>query len=389
MRLATLRLAFRISTLHNGPPPIFWGAPGMGKTRFTEGEVHEMDRIVRERNIAKGMHILTLISSIREPADFNGLPIVKHIDGKRPTVVMAPAQWAQQAADWSEDGYMVIVFLDELSNAPPAVQAASLRGVQDGIWGDIQLPKRRVRYAAAANPPDEAASGWELSAPMANRFMHFTWPNGIEIAPDWVDGMTSGWPGEGEVTQTQRQSRIHIAAFIHQRPQLLHVLPKEEAARGQAWPSPRTWTESADLLAAARAEGVDDNVENIIIGGCIGEGTGLEFLGWERALDLPTPEAILKDPDNWKWPERGDQQFAVLASVSAYIIPRLTGKELKKDRDLWDRGWRAFSYAAEKGAKDVAAIAVRNLASSKTDDLPVPTAQLKKFGDLMRAAGFK
>lgn len=40
--------------------------------------------------------------------------------------------------------------------------------------GAYALPDT-VRIVAAANPPDVAASGWELSAPLANRFVHIQW----------------------------------------------------------------------------------------------------------------------------------------------------------------------------------------------------------------------
>lgn len=385
MDLKTLGKIYEVTTLHAGPPVIYWGQPGVGKTRAIEGWTYLLSKKLKERDIAKGMHILTLIPSIRDPSDFNGLPIVvKSIDGLKSTTFMAPPQWAQQSLDWVEAGYWVKIFLDEMSNAPPAVQAAGLRGIQDGIWGDIQLPKKVVSYCGAANPPDEAASGWELTAPMANRLMHEEW---INDPMAWVEGMAHGWPGEPEIGQEVRSSRIHVAAFIRARPHLLHMMPKEEAARGMAWPSNRTWCEAADMLAACKLEGADQDVEAFTISGLVGNGVGMEFLNWQRALDLPEAEDILKDPDNWKWPDRGDQQFAVLAAVAQAVISSLGKGTATHKKDRWNRGWKAFSYAAKKGAKDVAAIAVRELAKHRSDDLPVPTKELEPFMPLLKSAG--
>src|SRR5207248_8810483 len=45
-----------------------------------------------------------------------------------------------------------LLFLDELTTAPPAVQAAMLRVVLERVVGDVTLPPA-VRVVAAANPP--------------------------------------------------------------------------------------------------------------------------------------------------------------------------------------------------------------------------------------------
>jgi hypothetical protein len=62
--------------------------------------------------------------------------------------------------------------------------------VLDRTVGDLVLPPG-VSVVAAANPPEQAAGGWELSAPLADRFCHLDWaPSGRSIA----DGLAGGWP---------------------------------------------------------------------------------------------------------------------------------------------------------------------------------------------------
>ena len=61
-----------------------------------------------------------------------------------------------------------ILFLDQLSTAPPAVQAALLRVALERTVCDLELPAG-VAVVAAANPPEQAASGWDLSRPLASR----------------------------------------------------------------------------------------------------------------------------------------------------------------------------------------------------------------------------
>src|ERR671928_2202882 len=151
-------------------PVLLWGAPGTGKTS-----------VVRAMADALGWPCETVIAAIREPSDFAGLPVVTEGD-----VRMAPPRWAQRLAAAGRG----LLFLDEISTAPPAVQAALLRVVLERVVGDLELPEDVV-VVAAPNPPEQAADGWDLSAPLANRFCHLDW----EVdARRFAEGIAGGFP---------------------------------------------------------------------------------------------------------------------------------------------------------------------------------------------------
>ncbi|NEA88457.1 AAA family ATPase, partial [Streptomyces sp. SID14436] len=119
--------------------------------------------------------LTTVIASVHEPSDFSGLPV----PGDDPAVQgvpMAPPDWAVRLVREGRG----LLFLDELSTAPPAVQAALLRLVLERRVGALRLPPG-VRIVAAANPRASAADGWELSAPLANRFVHLPWVHDHEV----------------------------------------------------------------------------------------------------------------------------------------------------------------------------------------------------------------
>jgi len=144
-------------------PVILWGAPGVGKTSVIEQ--------IAEHH---GWRLETVIASISDPTDFKGMP---REDAGR--TVFSPPSWAI-AIEQNGGG---VVFLDEISTAPPSVQAALLRPVLSKVVGDLALPAA-TRFVAAANPPEIAADGWDLSAPLANRFVHLTWEVPAQIISD-------------------------------------------------------------------------------------------------------------------------------------------------------------------------------------------------------------
>src|SRR6202046_5077042 len=196
-------------------PVLLWGAPGTGKTSA-----------IRAMAQAMGLPCETVIASIREPSDFAGLPIVVGGD-----VVFAPPAWARRLAEAGRG----LLFLDELSTAPPAVQAALLRVVLERAVGDLTLPEE-IAVVAAANPPEQAADGWDLSAPLANRLCHLSW----DIDPRAVaDGLAGGWvppvvPALPEGWQAEEiLSRGLVAAFLHVRPALALAPPCDPVWAGR------------------------------------------------------------------------------------------------------------------------------------------------------------
>ncbi|WP_165503241.1 AAA family ATPase, partial [Actinomadura fibrosa] len=192
-------------------PVLLWGEPGIGKSAG-------MERLAE----ALGVRLETVIASVHEPSDFAGLPIVG-ADPAADGVPMAPPDWAVRLARAGRG----IVFFDELSSAPPAVQAALLRVVLERRVGSLALPGP-VRVVAAANPPASAADGWHLSPPLANRFVHLHWTHDARTV---ARGMAGTWPeltvpvvDEGRTAAAVARARGAVSGFLTARPGLAHRL---------------------------------------------------------------------------------------------------------------------------------------------------------------------
>ena len=134
------------------------------------------------------------------------------------------------------------------------------------------------------------------------------------------------------------------------------------------------------LLAAARSVHAAEDVPHQLVAGCVGTGAALEWLNYLDQLDLPDPEHLLAHPSTFKLSNRGDHQFAVLASIVSACVQDLTS-------DRWIAAWTILSRAATQGAPDIAASACRSLLQHMTPDLPLPEKQAQSFIPILVDAG--
>ncbi|MDX3571562.1 AAA family ATPase [Streptomyces sp. ID05-47C] len=333
-------------------PVLLWGEPGIGKTAALTQLAESLD-----------LPLTTVIASVHEPSDFSGLPVV----GDDPAVhgvPMAPPDWAVRLVRAGRG----LLFLDELSTAPPAVQAALLRLVLERRVGALRLPPG-VRIVAAANPRSSAADGWELSPPLANRFVHLQWTHDHDVV---VRGLGGTWPratlprlDPGKVREAVGFARRAVCGLLSARPTLVHRLPSGEARRGGAWPSPRSWDMTLTLIAFATAAGASREVLSLLVRGAVGDGPGLELLACLDRMDLPDPEAVLADPMGVDLPERGDLRQAVLDGAVDAVRKR-------PDKSRWDAAWTLLVRAVETGAPDLVVVPATTLASLRQGDWDVP-----------------
>lgn len=369
-------------------PALLEGPVGDGKTTIIEG-------------MAKGLGCeaqYTSIVALHDPPEYGGYQVpqepIRDAEGRvvKPAVVsQVPLEWVYRLSKAKRP----LLFLDEFSNGAPATRAATMRGVLDGYWGDAHIPNLAV--VVAMNPPEIAESGYELSAPLSNRFCHLPWDMPVEYwnaahiggfkLPDFGQPLPSDWE------KHMPWARTLVSAFANARPAAIKAMPASAAARSKPFPTLRSWTVAERLLAACRALGygvgqtsrsgsvaiAPHDVVTALVAGCVGGGAAGEFIQYCAALDLPDPEDLLRDPKSLKLPARGDQAFAVLTAVVSAVIAQLTVPR-------WQAAWDVLGQAAKAQRADVAAACARALVDCRPKDAKSPAA-IDHFLPLLKAAG--
>ena len=311
-----------------GLPAIFWGKSGIGKSDriFAAGE-----RV--------GLPVEVVYTGTKQPEDFSGAPVPTP-DGIKVECILGPARELIRKGKG-------LLFLDEMSCAAPAVQGACLSMVNERRVGDEKLPPG-VRILLAANPPEFAAGGWDLEAPMANRMAHFSVAS--PSVNDWTNWLMSEQSQRDEPIE-QAEEKIKagwnhhwpmikgmLAGYMRDRQSSLHIQPDPDNPQsGRAWPSPRTWWMAGRAVAAIRCLGMAQELESYFVEGCVGEGEAAGWLEWAHNANLPSPEDVLNDgwtPDT----KRLDRTFAVYTSIISFVLS-VQDKEEKYDyaAKAWDR----------------------------------------------------
>jgi len=342
-----------------GVPVLLEGTVGDGKTSIVESLF---------TRLAARHH--TSIVALHEPPEYGGYPVPREAMGDSPAGVrMLPVGWVADLAK-VETGKRAGLFLDEFSNGAPATRSATMRGVLDGVWGETKIP--RLSTVVAMNPPEMAESGYELSAPLSNRFCHIDW----DMPPEyWIEAFVADFPEPAYTTLPEDWrdnlpwAKTMVAAYGSKVPASLKRVPDEATLRSKPFPTLRSWTMATKLLAACKAVrfGLDHNVTVLLISGCVGPGAAHEFLTYAAELDLPDPEDLLRNPGKLRLPERGDRAFAVLTAVVSAVVA-------KNSIPRWNAAWQVLAKAVESGRPDVAAGSARVLASIRPKDAPLPKA---------------
>ncbi len=254
---------------------MLWGPPGVGKSQMV-GQVaarHEVS-------------VVDVRLSQMEPSDLRGIPfrVGEHVEWAVPAML----------PDAGRHGPEGILFLDEITSAPPSVSAAAYQLILDRRLGEYRVPDGWAIFAAGNRQGDRGVT-YSMPAPLANRFAHFEVEAHLD---DWVL-----WAYRAGVDE-------RIIAFLRFRPELLFDF--DPAHNPVAFPSPRSW-EFAHRALHKFGEHHGLLVESLQA--CVGPAAGIECAAFVRNMDkLPDIDAIVRG-EEVEVPREIDLQYAVASAL--------------------------------------------------------------------------
>lgn len=377
---AILRIILFTPGLHGrwGLPFTFWGKPGIGKSIIVENFCR-----------AGKMLCVVLIAGIREPSDFLGLPIP---DGDGGMTYAAP-DWAFQAAKADR----AVVLIDEVGSCPPAVQAALMRVVLDGVVGELRLPKT-VRFVLAGNPPDCATAGQTLSPPMANRTGHKEL--GDPDAAAWCDWLLASGNGSNTVEEFDPETvekrveaawlkqyaiaRGLFAAYVKRHSsELMAMPPRGNPNASRAWASPRSIEMACRAYAGCLCHGADETTTDDLVACFAGQAFASGFAAFRANADLPDPIDLLDGKVTWEHDASRLDRTLVVFNTCAAIV---TDPKCEKRKERATRLWELMEPVAES-TTDVVVPAARSLVAARLSGIKAARPTLAKFKKVMVAAG--
>ncbi len=236
-------------------PVMMWGPPGVGKSQMVleTGERHQVP-------------VIDIRLSQMEPSDLRGIPfrVGEHVEWAVPAML----------PDVERHGPEGILFLDEITSAPPSVSAAAYQLILDRRLGAYEVPAGWAIFAAGNRQGDRGVT-YTMPAPLANRFSHFEVETHLD---DWV-----AWAYAHGIDE-------RVVGFLRFRPELLFDF--DPAHNPVAFPSPRSWE-----FAHRALQKFGDNPQMLVgaLQACVGPAAGIELAAFVENLDqLPDLDAILR-----------------------------------------------------------------------------------------------
>lgn len=265
------------SCIDRKAPCFIWGAPGLGKTAMVQAIAD------KHKEQDPDFRVITILASMLDPVDGMGVPSV--IDGR--THFNPPG--------WLPDDGNGIIFLDELSNAPDAVQHMLLGLPLERRMGNYRLPDGWA-VVAAGNRITDGTFSRKLSKALGSRFATH-----VELVADLDDWCR--WAIDSGI-------KPEFIAFLRLRPDLLHCFDPKDP--GESFPCPRTWEAASKMYGT-----IPERLELAFLGGCLGDGPATEVVSFLRTFrEMPNLDAAMMNPDGFEPPESPAMLYAICGAMA-------------------------------------------------------------------------
>ena len=274
--------------------PIFlWGPPGIGKS----------DIIGQITNSLSKPHLIDIRLSLWEPTDIKGIP---YFDSNSGTMVWAPPG-ELPTQEFAAQFDNIVLFLDEMNSAAPAVQAAAYQLILNRRVGQYKLPDN-VLIVAAGNRDADKGVTYRMPAPLANRFVH------LELTVDFDDWFA--WAVANDI------HRDVVGYLTFSKKDLYDFDPKSSS---RSFATPRSWSFVSELLE----DDDDESTTTDLVSGAVGEGLAVKFSAHRKvASSMPNPTDIL----DGKVKELKTKEISAMYSLTVSLCYELKEASDKNDK---------------------------------------------------------
>jgi len=331
-------------------PVFLWGPPGIGKSEVVAEVAEELGGLMIDLRMAQ-----------MEPTDIRGIPFFNKDLGKMDWAPPVDLPDEETASKYP----IIVLFLDEMNSAPPAVQAAGYQLVLNRQVGKYKLPDN-VRIVAAGNRDSDKGVTYRMPMPLANRFLH------LEMRADFT-----AWQ------QWAVNKGIHkdVVGFLSFSKQDMYDFDNKSSSR--AFATPRSWVFVSDLLK--EEADIDSDTLFNLVAGAVGEGLAVKFMAHRKtAGKMPEPADILSG----KVKDLNVKDISAMYSLTISMCYELRDAlETKKvsNKEFHSMADNFFNYIMANFETELVVMGAK--IALKTYKLPIEPSQLKNFDDFHKKYG--
>ena len=336
----------RIRHCFNKMRPVFvWGPPGIGKSDV----VHQIGADI-------GAHVIDVRLSLWEPTDIKGIPFYSQDSGKMEWAAPIELPDAELAAQHDK----IILFLDEMNSAAPAVQAAAYQLILNRRVGTYKLPDNVVIVAAGNRDSDKGVT-YRMPAPLANRFIH------IEMGVNFDDWFN--WAVDNKIHQD-------VVGYLQFAKQDLYDFDPKSSSRSFA--TPRSWSFVSELLD----DQLDEGTTTDLVAGAVGEGLAVKFMAHRKvAANMPNPTDIL----NGKVKELQTKEISAKYSLTVSLCYELKEASDANDKKFDDKVNNFLRFAMDNFETELVVMGIK-LALTQYS-LPIDPDEVECFDEFHERYG--
>jgi len=286
-------------------PLLIYGAPGVGKTEIVKAVLKEVQ--------GKDARMLDFQLSLKEHDDFF-LPSYEVNDkGEKTAAIDIPKSYLpvyKPSGDAKKDAAADaacgrgLIFLDELTQAKPQVQAVMLKLCQDRVLGEEYKLGSGWNFIAAANREADEVGGYDLNKALANRFFIVNYEPTVKTWRQWAD--------------KKAFMNQHIVDWLEDNQKYFYHQANPDSAMVA---TPRAWANACRALAVyahtAEGEGFDlmdipDNVIKRTLAGSVGVSVAnafMEYVKLARTINIEDLKMVFTDPDKAPLPAKSGSGY--------------------------------------------------------------------------------